>query len=335
VTGHESGAGDPTATKFDRLEYFDRAEPYTEYLATEAGGARFIVKTEDKHIARSLFAKRGRGELTVLRRAVGAVAGLFGPEAVANHSFVDVGANIGTTAIPAVLAHGFMRALAIEPEPENFRVLRMNILLNDVEDRVDALAVAVSNEVGRSELVVNRGRGGKHWIATDRGKLSKKDLGGESDLLSVDTVTLDALVARGTIDPDRTGMLWMDAEAHEGHILEGASTLLQRGTPLVLEWNPTNLDRAGDRGKVQDALVERYTHFAGMHRDTSGDGPGFPLLPVGRLPQYAERFLDPDTPGHKTDLLVLRLEPKQAEGVDGLDAIVKRGGASLEVGAGV
>ncbi len=55
-----------------------------------------------------------------------------------------------------MLSHGFGTAVAIEPEPENFRVLRLNVLLNDLEDRIKALPLAVSNEVGRSELVVTR-----------------------------------------------------------------------------------------------------------------------------------------------------------------------------------
>src|SRR6185503_12478853 len=44
-----------------RSAYFDGAARYTPYLATAAGGALFLVKTEDQHIGRSLFAKQGRG----------------------------------------------------------------------------------------------------------------------------------------------------------------------------------------------------------------------------------------------------------------------------------
>ena len=247
----------------ERLAYFDRADQYTPYLATKvAGGAQFLVKTEDKHIGRSLFSKQARGELAALDRAVAAIEGLLGPDAITSRSFVDVGANIGTTTIPALLSHGFAAAVAIEPEPENVRVLRLNVLLNDLEDRVTTLAVAASNEVGQSELVVDRSRGGKHWIATDRSKLRKKNLA-ENEILTVETVTLDQLVETGVIDAERIGLLWMDAEAHEGHILEGGLSLLARGVPLVLEWNPVILDRVGDRGKIERAVADGYTHFAG------------------------------------------------------------------------
>jgi FkbM family methyltransferase len=299
-----------------RLAYFDDADAYTRYLAAVAGDATFIVSTEDKHIGRSLFGKRGRGELGVLTRAVNAIEGLFGPDAIAQRGFVDVGANIGTTTVPALLSHRFESALAIEPEPENVRLLRLNVLLNDLEARVTVLPVAASNQVGSSELVVNRSRGGKHWIMTDRRKLGRKHRS-EDTVLRVETVTLDHLIETGVLNPERTGLVWMDAEAHEGHILEGASSLLARGTPLVLEWNPVILDRIGDRGMLERALAGEYTHFAGMHRSRDPAGPSFPLQPVERLPAYAEQFLDRSRT--KTDILVVRLTPDQAADIADLD----------------
>jgi FkbM family methyltransferase len=312
----------PIGDRDERLAYFDGADRYTPYLATDAGGALFLVKTEDKHIGRSLFSKQSRGELVVLGRAVAAIEGLLGPDAIAQRSFIDVGANIGTTTIPALVSHGFDSAVAIEPEPENVRVLRLNILLNDLEDRIRVLPVAASNEAGQSELVVDRSRGGKHWIATDRSKLRKKNLA-ENSMLKVETVTLDDLAESGVIDAERTGLLWMDAEAHEGHILQGASSLLGRGTPLVIEWNPVILERVGDRAKIERAVAQGYTHFAGMHRNPNPEEPRFPLETVDQLPAYAERFLDRSQGLTKTDILVLRLEPDQAAGISELDALIK------------
>lgn len=257
----------------------------------------------------------------MLGRAVAAVEGLYGREAVSERTFIDVGANIGTTTIPAVLSHGFGTAIAIEPEPANFRVLRLNVLLNDLEDRIKALPLAASSEVGRSELVVTRDRGGKHWILTDRSKLKRKDA---STVIVVETVTLDRLVESGEIDAERTGMLWMDAEGHEGHILAGASSLLERGTPLVLEWNPVILDRVGDRGRLQREVAENYTHFAGMGRNPDPDQPSFPLQTLDRLEGYAKRFLDPNDPATKTDILVLRLSAEQASSVTSLDDYLRQ-----------
>ena len=146
----------------------------------------------------------------------------------------DVGANIGTTSIPAVLSEGFASAVAIEPEPENVRVLRLNVLLNDLDERITVLPVAVSDAVGESELVLTPDRGGKHWLAADQTTRERKRSGRERETLTVKTVTVDRLAETGEIDVERTGLMWIDAEAHEGHILAGATALLERGTPLVL-----------------------------------------------------------------------------------------------------
>lgn len=323
MNGEATSEMEPVSDRDERMAYFEDADRYTPYLATVADGALFLVKTEDKHIGRSLFAKQGRGEFLVIGRAVAAIEGLLGPNAIAHGTFVDVGANIGTTTIPAVLSHGFESAVAIEPEPENVRVLRLNVLANDLEGRVKVLPVAVSNQVGQSELVVNRERGGKHWIATDRSKLKRKSRA-KSTILTVETVTLDHLVETEVIDAGAIGLLWMDAEAHEGHILEGASSLLARGIPLVFEWNPVMLDRMGDRGKLERSIAENYTHFAVMHRNAEPEEPNFPLHAVDQLPAYAERFLDRSNSLNKTDILVLRLEQDQAASIGSLDAFVKR-----------
>ena len=272
-------------------------------------------------VGRSLFAKQGRGEHMVLARAVGTVRGLMGPDAIAGRMFIDVGANIGTTTVPAVVTHGFGSALSIEPEPENIRNLRLNIVLNDLDDRVTALPVAVSNERGEADLVVNQRRTGKHRIATDAANENKPVP--EDEILRVETVTLDYLVEGSVIVPERVGMLWMDAEAHEGHVLEGASALLERGTPIVLEYNPELLERAGGLTKIDDALSDNYTHFAGMHRNADPDKPDFPLQPVDELPAYAEPFLDPEQRGGKTDIIVLRLEDEQAAEIDNLEPIFR------------
>ena len=84
------------------------------------------------------------------------------------------------------------------------------------------------------------------------------------------------------IDAERTGLLWMDAEAHEGHILEGASSLLERGTPMVLEWNPVILDRVGDRGKDRASRRRELHALRRLHRNPDPVEPSFPLQTVDR-----------------------------------------------------
>jgi FkbM family methyltransferase len=288
---------------------------------------RFVVATSDGGTGWGLFVERGRPEFKVMPRAVAIVETLLGEDAIAGRVFIDIGANIGTATVAALVSHGFGSAVACEPEAENFRLLRVNLALNDLDDRVQALKVAASDRAGASDLVVLADRRGKSWVATDpetirAGEASRAqrraadpDLelrrrGGprpEIEVVPVELTTLDLLAQRGIIG-DRVGMMWIDAEGHEGHILAGAERLTDQGVPIVFEFHPANLDARGDRGRIQAIAEQCYTHFVDVRRKDRSEAP-LRLRPVTELPDLAERLLDP---GRFTDVLLLRLTAEQA-----------------------
>lgn len=319
-----------------RFAFFEGARDHTPYLGVETDGGRFIVAASDRGVGRSLFVKRGRPELRVLRHAVTVIEILSGADAIGGRLFVDVGANIGTTTIPALVSHRFGSVVACEPGEESYRLLRANLALNGLETHVRPLRVAASNRVGRSSFVLTEGRSGASWIATSPEKVEAAEAArakrvtedpaaltdplprapdevAEMKVVEVELVTLDQLAEGGVIDRDGLGMLWIDAEGHEGHILDGAGTLAERGVPIVFEFNPAGLDERGDRDKVHAVAECFYTHFVDVRRaEADPTQPRFRLRSVAELPGYAERFLDSATPGHFTDLLLLRLDAAQA-----------------------
>ena len=61
---------------------------------------------------------------------------------------IDIGANIGPICIPAVKRNYVKQAIAIEPGPDNARLLRANVALNSLHDRiiVHECAVGASEE---------------------------------------------------------------------------------------------------------------------------------------------------------------------------------------------
>ena len=63
-------------------------------------------------------------------------------------TILDVGAHIGTFTMYAAAHAKNARVIAFEPEPSNAAVLRKNIAVNHVEDRVQAVEAAVSNKNG-------------------------------------------------------------------------------------------------------------------------------------------------------------------------------------------
>lgn len=290
-----------------RAAFFDASPDVSEYLSVHVGEALFLVKTEDQHVGRALYIKGGRGDIKLLARTLRAVSALYGGEAIEDKTFVDVGANIGTTTVSALLFHPLGRAVALEPEPENFVTLRLNLLLNGLDERVTAIPAAASSSVGTVALTVDRTASGLHSVVPDELLSGTVRKGTET---AVPSITLDSLVRRGVVGVDETALIWIDAEHHEGSILQGAAKFGEAGVPVLLEWDPAGLAPRGEDAAVEEVAREHYTHFIDM-RGASESVRRLEVRPVGGLTGYTH----PARTGegtHFTELLFLRLTKTQA-----------------------
>jgi FkbM family methyltransferase len=192
----------------------------TPYLAVENRGDVYLAPT---WISDAFFVRNvRRAEFVCLERAC---AILRDAERLAGSVFVDVGAHIGTSVIPALTQHGFASAVAIEPDPANVAVLRANLALNGLEAKVAVVPAAVSAAPGRLWFVPGRERGG--WA---RGQLRTEPAPGA---VPIDVVTLDSLAEAGAVDPAAAGLLWLGKGFDDAALL-AASTFLARRVPIVL-----------------------------------------------------------------------------------------------------
>lgn len=195
---------------------------------------QFVIETKDKGTGRMLFLTGEQDfwklqvALTILRQE-----GFPAPA-----HLIDVGANIGTILIPAIRRGLFETATAIEPHPDNLRLLRANIALNGVDDCVVVLNNAVGNESGRQVFL--------HEVEGDS---STHSIG--ADGIPVQMLKLDDL------DFPPQSLLWMDIEGYEGHALAGAGSLLSSGIPFVSEFHPEFLAKAEGLEMFREALGKR------------------------------------------------------------------------------
>ena len=242
----------------------------------------FFVATNDRGVGKTFFVYGWRNDMEGLERAVQWLAqnGLRPPS---GSMFVDVGANLGTTTILALRRHGFASAVALEPSPANYRALRLNLVANDLDSRVEALSVAASNEEGDLLLDVSKRNMGGHRIV--------EDATGLTQTVEVEAVTLDGLVRDGIVRPEHVGLLWVDVHGHEGRVLEGASTLIEASVPLVVairqKREDSNRPRAwetspGTRASVIANLTAHYTDVVELRRKPKKDLRQHPIadLPV-------------------------------------------------------
>lgn len=215
---------------FLRRLFFFRAKRLGQpYLLTTLHEL-YLVPTTDSVIAPQLFSE-GEFDFVKLSRAVK----ILSYQRLS--TLIDVGAHIGSISIPACVRGLADKAIAIEPDIANFRLLQTNVHLNSLSDRVDIIHGAVGPSSETKFLVTEGGSNtGDHRYLPSA---FDADL---SEVSLVQATALDSLFGR--LVP-ATSILWMDIQGAEGLALEGASRLLRAGISVVLEFDPKMLEPNG------------------------------------------------------------------------------------------
>ncbi len=213
---------------------------------------RFLVDPRDTGVGFTLMTGQPwqRAELGAALNALRAAGRL-----AEGGAFLDVGANIGTQTVYALLSGAFARAVALEPEPANFAMLRENVVLNGMTTQATLINAAASAQAGQVLLGIDARDKGSHSVArgaTGRGALPSE--GGAA--IQVAAVTVDAACRDSGVAPGEAGLVWIDVEGHELAVLEGMAELRAARVPIIVEFDGTVQGAAGTR--QLKALLEGY-----------------------------------------------------------------------------
>jgi len=175
-------------------------------------------------------------------------AAILPPDGVA----MDIGANIGLSALVlgALLPAG--RVVAVEPSPRTVQALRQTLALNRMAGRVAVEAVAVSAAAGEVRFHADAAHSAGSKIVFD-GTMDGPAL----PAVTVPVTTLDALVAAHALP--RLDLVKVDVEGFEGDVLDGAAAAIARFRPaFILEFNAWTLlcnRNANPRTVLEDWLA--------------------------------------------------------------------------------
>lgn len=174
-------------------------------------------------------------------------------------SWIDLGANIGTTVIPAAQAGASCHA--VEADPGNLALLRRNLARNDVADKVAVHACAVWGR--QAELTLERAPSnlGDHRVRTGD-PLGDSAYGEQHrQTISVPAMPPDMLIdADGLHGPV---LVKLDIQGAEGHAFSGGRRLFDRADAALLEYWPYGLRRLGTKPEALFGLVrEHFSHAA-------------------------------------------------------------------------
>ena len=165
-------------------------------------------------------------------------------------TLINIGAHIGSTGIPLIKKNNFKNLIAFEPTKRNFRLLKANIFLNEIDDRVQAYNLAISNKKANLHLGTTKGNTGGNRILRNKQKNTEIV---KSDILDNYTYNLNK----------NNSLIFIDAEGHEPNIFLGAKKTIKKKIPIVFEFYPTLLDKSWI--KNYDLVFKNYRFFYNLH----------------------------------------------------------------------
>ncbi|MBJ7332453.1 MAG: FkbM family methyltransferase [Solirubrobacteraceae bacterium] len=279
------------------------AERYVSpVIAVDEGDIRYFVDTSDTGPITVGLVGEKRWDEPLMERTLELITKLLDrPEPLKDRVFLDVGGNIGTATLCALKRFDAGRAVAFEPEPKNFKFLKLNIVANDLELQALPVQVAISDQPGELLLEIAPENVGDHRIRSGN-ETGGGDLGENNrETVRVEALTLDGALERTQVAKDDVGLIWIDVQGHEPQVLAGGADTLASGAPVLLEYWPYGLKRAGGLEAMHEQLRAHFSEAweVGEERD---DGPPT-RVDLDALETLAERFVHPYD---STNLLLLK-----------------------------
>ncbi|MBC1262420.1 FkbM family methyltransferase [Synechococcus sp. BSF8S] len=161
--------------------------------------------------------------------------------------FIDIGANFGLhTLLGCDLVGPRGQVLAVEPVPENLRLLRRNLELNGFTERCVIAEMALADgSCERVGMTIEPGISLAASIAENF----------EGDKIEVPAGTLDQLIIGKNVVPD---LVKIDVEGAEHEVLKGAVELLKHGPPLLIEVHRFALGHFGSSAGLLERFLESF-----------------------------------------------------------------------------
>lgn len=206
---------------------------------------------------------------------------------VVGGTMLDIGANIGTTAIPRLALGDFAVVYAAEPHPANYECLVANVVRNGLEGRLLPDWIAIASWDGEGHLRESTQVGTHHLLLSDRAR---------PDSTGVPCLTLDSWVKRLGVSPRDITFVKVDVQGWDAHVLMGAPDLrAHRHIAWQIELSPKLMRHSGIDVRVLCSLAAAtFTHMQPL------DAGAGVARPVAELPALLEHI---ETGGSYTNVL--------------------------------
>ena len=237
-----------------------------KYLTCSVEKFNYIATSNDDYVIRRMYIMRKNHEADNMKRFQALAKKYYGVDDSAGY-FLDLGANIGTTGIyfTKELAPN-LKLLAFEPDPENFKLHRINLLLNDIgNDKATLVNCGLGDKLDEMTMYRNLRNPAQNNVTKPKDNVPTE---------TIKITPLDAYLAKNNIAAQDVKYIWIDTEGFEPQVLLGAKNLLRKNpAPIFMECNLKAWDKSGRFEDMMALLAESYSHFVHVQ---SGD-TAYPL----------------------------------------------------------
>jgi FkbM family methyltransferase len=191
--------------------------PITRVRMKGVGHIHLRLGDSDFAAFKQVFAGR-EYDLRVVRRASSRVAERYRAILDAGRVpvIIDAGANVGAASLWFARTFPDARVVAVEPDPENARILRLNVA---GESRISVLEAAIAGEPGRVSLAGNGMSWAVQTVRSDNGELP--------------AVTMAESV--GSVQNGELFIAKIDIEGFESDLFAGDQDWIDRATVIIVE----------------------------------------------------------------------------------------------------
>ena len=243
-----------TCTQLYRHWNFFNHRRWHRYVAASAEGLHYIGTSEDNCLIPYIYVINKNHAADEMKLFHALAKKYYNVDDRAGY-FLDLGANIGTTGIYFCkkLAPN-LKCLAFEPDAENFKLLRINTILNDMEDKM----TLVNCGLGENFDTMTMYRDLKNPAANSVIKYND-----DKPTETIKIIPLDSYLAENKIAAEEVKYIWIDTEGFEAQVLLGAKNLLAKNpAPVFMEFNPTTWNKNGYFDRFVALLKSLgYSHF--------------------------------------------------------------------------
>jgi len=157
----------------------------------------------------------------------------------------DIGANIGYNTLKMGLT--CKKIYAFEPDDRSMKLLRKNIELNNLGEKVSLYDCAVSDKTGEVQFYL-----------AEKPNISSIHIKSK-DMITVKSITLDDFCKRENVYPD---FIKMDIQGAEVNVLNGMQNILDCSFPkFLIELHPEYYSKENDFRACLETLLEKGYYF--------------------------------------------------------------------------